>query len=398
MDRYKYSIELSYIKQKENKSQKIKSENIKSIIIDRDYINNNLPVIFMNIVLDKKLIDDMVKNYTENTMVLTIYKYVYIENKLTAKTRYIHEEMMYFLTEDLNYKKSIDYSDKENREREDIYKTISMGLMGLNSINNNKKTFNTILKNSSMINAVHHCTSHINMVIERFDYNKIHNELIITPQTTTSSVIKYLNNINVFYKTPYRFFIDFDCGYLLSSSGNGVPKKGESINSVIIIVRDPLHQNAMHEGMTTNYKTKNYQIDISAVDTTLQENKITEKLYTSISAISEDGISESKSLNVNQNKYSASKTEIVRVPKSNPNLIENISASVDQISSRISMNKIDVDLSIFTPNKRYLIKNYDGYNNRDGDFILVRKRDLFYFESDNMFLGNVMLEFDQVIK
>lgn len=398
MDRYKYSIELSYIKQNKNTSQKIRPEYIKSIIIDRDYLNNNLPVIFMNITLDKKLIDDMIKNYNKNTMVLTIYKYIYVEGKLTTKTKYIHEEMMYFLTEDLNYRQSIDYADKENDEKEDMYKTISMGLMGINSINNNKKSFNVILRNTTMMNAVYYCTSHIKMIIERFDYNDTHKELIITPQSSTSSVVKYLNDISVFYKTPYRFFIDFDCGYLLSSSGTGVPRKGESINSVIIIIRDPLHQNALNEGMITNYTTKNYQIDVSAADTILSENKTTEKVYTSVSSISELGTSETKTLSINQSKYSNDKTEIIRTPSSNPNLIENISAATEQTASHISMNKMDVDLSIFTPNKRYLIKNYDGHSDRDGDFILVRKRDLFYFESGNMFAANVMLEFDQIVK
>lgn len=398
MDRYKYSIELNYIKQKKNISEKIRSEQIKSIIIDRDYLNNNLPVIFMNITLDKRVIDDMIKNYNKNTMVLTIYKYIYVEGKLTTKTKYIHEEMMYFLTDDLNYRQSIDYADKENEEKEDMYKTISIGLMGINSINNNKKSFNTILRNTTMVNAVHYCTSHIKMIIERFDYNNSHKELIITPQSTTSSVIKYLNDINVFYKTPYRFFIDFDCGYLLSSSGTGVPKKGESINSVLIIVRDPLHQNAMNEGMITNHTTKNYQIDVSAADTILAENKTTEKVYTSVSSISELGQTKAKTLNINQSKYSNDKTEIIRTPSSNPNLIENISSATEQTASHISMNKMDVDLSIFTPNKRYLIKNYDGHSDRDGDFILVRKRDLFYFESSDMFAANVMLEFDQIVK
>lgn len=398
MDRYKYSIELSYKKQKENRLQKIRPEHIKSIIIDRDYLNNNLPVIFMNIILDKRLIDDMIKNYTKNTMVLTIYKYVYIEGKLTTKTKYIHKEMMYFLTDDLNYRQSVDYADKENEQREDIYKTIAIGLMSIDCINNNKKTFNTILRNSSMINAVHTCTSHVDMVIERFDYNRIHKELIIPPQSSTASVIKYLNDISVFYKTPYRFFIDFDCGYLLSSSGTGVPKKAESINSVIITVRDPLHHNAMNEGMITNYNTKNYQVDVSAADTILAENKVTEKVYTSVSSISESGLTKAKNLHINQSKYSNNKTEIIRTPSSNPNLIENISAATEQTSSHFSMNKMDVDLSIFTPNKRYLIKNFDGHDDRDGDFILVRKRDLFYFESNDMFAANVMLEFDQVVK
>ena len=127
MDRYKYSIELRYIKQKENVSQQIDSKYIKSVIIDRDYINNNLPVIFMNVILDKKLIDNMIKNQDKNTMVLTIYKYIYKENKLATKTRYIHNEMMYFIQEDLNYRSSLDFSEKENVEREDKFRRLRCG-------------------------------------------------------------------------------------------------------------------------------------------------------------------------------------------------------------------------------------------------------------------------------
>lgn len=398
MDRYKYTIDLRYIKQKENISQEITSDHIHSIIIDRDYINNNLPVIFMNITLDKHLIDDMIKSYDKNTMVLTIYKYIYRENKLTTKTKYIHQEMMYFLSDDLNYKASLDYSDKENDEREDIMKTISIGLMGLDSINNNKKSYNTILRKTTMMNAVHYCTQHMNMVIERFNYNDTFSELLLKPQSSVAEAIKYLNDIKVFYKTPYRFFIDFDCGYLLSSSGTSVEKKGDSINTVLIVIRDPLHPQAMEEGMITNHDSKNYQLDISAADTQLTQNKITEKVYTSVSTISETGQTKAADLNINKSKYSKDKTQVIRTPNSNPNLIENITAANNQTASHITLNKVDVDLSIFTPNKRYIIRNYDGHKDRDGDFLLTRKRDLLYFESGNRFAGNAMLEFSQIVK
>ena len=398
MDRYKYSVELKYIKQKENISLDIKADHISSIIIDRDYVNNNMPVIFMNVTLKKQLIDDMVKNYNKNTMVLTIYKYIYREGKLTTKTKYIHEEMMYFLSEDLNYRSSVDYGSKENNDREDLLKTIPIGLMGLNSINNNKKTFNTVLRNTTKMNAVHFCTSHMNMVIERFNYNEIFPELILIPQSSTSRTIKYLNDIKVFYKTPYRFFIDFDCGYLLSSSGKSVAKKGEYINSVLIIIRDPLHPQAMNEGMITNYNSKNYQLDVSAADTKVTQNQVTEKVFTSVSAISEIGKTKDEKLSINQSKLSDDKTEIIRTPSSNPNLIQNIVAANNQSGAYITLNKVDVDVSIFTPNKRYTIKNFDGHEDRDGDFILTRKRDLFYFESENRFTGNAMLEFRQVVK
>lgn len=398
MDRYKYSVELRYIKQKENVSEEIKADHIHSIIIDRDYINNNLPVIFMNITLKKDMIDDMIKKSNENTMVLTIYKYILRENKLTTKTKYIQEEMMYFIQDDINYRKTVDYSDKENKDREDLLQTISIGLMGLNSINNNKKTFNIVMRQTTLMNAIHFCTSHMKMIIERLDYNTILSELLLKPQTSTSAVIKYLNEIKVFYKTPYRFFIDFDCGYLLSSSGKGVPKKGESINSVIFVIQDPLTPEAMNEGMTTNYDTKNYQLDVSAVDTNVSLNRVTEKIYTSVSSISEHGKTEDKELKVNKSKHSKDNTLVVRTPVSNPNLIENIAAANNQSAAHITLNKVDVDVSIFTPNKRYLIKNFDGHQDRDGDFILTRKRDLFYFETEDRFTGNAMLEFDQVVK
>lgn len=398
MDKYKYSIDLRYIKQKERISQEIKPEHIRSIIIDRDYKANNLPIMFMNITLDKKLIDDMIKNYDKNTMVLTIYKYIYRENKLVTKTRYIHAEMTYFIPDDLNYRSSLDYDEKENQERDDITKNITIGLMGNDSINNNKRTINGTLKNTTMINAVHYCTSHLNMVIERFTYNETIPELLIPPQSTVSSAIKYLNNIKVFYNTPYRFFIDFDCGYLLSSAGTMVPKKGDSINSILIIIRDPLHPQAMEEGMITNYNTKNYQIDISAADSQVYQNRVTEKLYTSLSGISEQGQTKSQALSINQSKYSNDKTEIIRTPSSNPNLLQNVTAGTNQTSSHVTLNKVDVDASVFTPNKRYIIRNYDGHKDRDGDFILTRKREIYFFETDSRFTGSVMLEFDQVIK
>lgn len=398
MDQYKYSVQLRYNKLDSRTSEEISAMNIKSIIVDRDYINNNLPIMFINLALEKSVIDDMILNSKKNTMVLTIYKYIYREGKLMTKTRYIHSEMAYFIDDDLNYRSSVDYSSEENIGKKDISKSINIGLMSIENMNKNKKTYNAILKDTTMMNAVQYCTSHIDMVIERFTYNEIISELLIKPQSSVSAAIKYLNDIKVFYSTPYRFFIDYDCGYLLSSAGYSVPKKSESINAVLIVIRDPIAEEGMGEGMITNYNTKNYQIDISAADTQVYLNKVTEKVYTAVSSISESGMTKDQSLNINRSKYTTDRTEIIRTPSSNPNLIENITASNNQTSAHITVNKMDIDGSIFTPNKRYVIRNYDGHKDRDGDFILTRKREMFFFDSEDVFTGNVMLEFNQVIK
>ena len=284
----------------------------------------------------------------------------------------------------------------DTKENEDAYKNITIGLMKIDNINDNKKSFNTVLKNTTMINAVHYATSHMKMVIEKFDYNDTLRELILEPTQSVSKTIQYLNSVKVFYSTPYRFFIDFDCTYLLSSRGKHVPKKGEGLGVVLIVIRDPLDQQANTTGMITNKAQGNYQIDINALDSNIYIDRVTEKGYTSITGVTtNEGVVGNTKLNVNKSEYSTDKASIVRLPNNNANMLKNIQASANSSSIRISINKNDLDSSIFTLNKRYLFRNYDKYSDKDGDFLLTRKRELFIREDDS-FVMNTMMNFEQV--
>lgn len=396
MEQYKFSIEMRYNDKKTMTAQLIKEEYIKSIIIDRDYKNNNMPMLFVNISLGKKMLDHMKLNATTNFITLTMYKFVDNTTTQKIKTRYFQDRFAYFIQDDVNYHDSLDDLSKEAKENEDTYVNITIGLMKIDNINDNKKSFNTVLKNTTMINAVHYTTSHMKMVIEKFDYNDTLKELILEPTQSVSKTIQYLNNVKVFYSTPYRFFMDFDCTYLLSSKGKHVPKKGENIGVVLIVVRDPLNQQSNTAGMITNKAQGNYQIDVSALDSNIYIDRVTEKGYTSVTGVTTNkGVIGNASLNINKSEYSTDKAAIVRLPNNNTNMLKNIQASTNASSTMISINKNDLDSSIFTLNKRYIFRNYNKYSDKDGDFLLTRKRELFIREDDS-FIMNVMMNFEQV--
>ena len=57
---WRYKIELTYLDRKNNKSTKIKNECLKSLIIDHNYDKNCMPILYMNLSLDRALIDNMI--------------------------------------------------------------------------------------------------------------------------------------------------------------------------------------------------------------------------------------------------------------------------------------------------------------------------------------------------
>jgi hypothetical protein len=86
---------------------------------------------------------------------------------------------------------------------------------------------------------------------------------------------------------------------------------------------------------------------------------------------------------------------IVKVDNDNYNVLKNIKASIENKDNRIVLNKLDLDAEIFTPNKEYIIHNYDAHGDKDGFFILQRKVEI-YIREDQEFSCTTMLEFDKV--
>lgn len=88
-------------------------------------------------------------------------------------------------------------------------------------------------------------------------------------------------------------------------------------------------------------------------------------------------------------------TKIIRTKNDNPNEIKNIKSELETMINQLSINKNDLDPSIFTPNKKYTIKNYNAHDDKDGVFILNKKTEIFIREDDS-FICNTMLDFAKI--
>ena len=394
---YKYRLEMEYVSG--NKSVRIDETQIVNMVADYDYESLHMPLLYMTVTLDKRFLDNMIKNSSTDLINLTVYKYVDGSTN-TAGLVYFRDQFTYFLKEPLNQNDSLDYGGNRAR-REDIFKTTVLGLMSLKNINDNGKNINTVIHNATMINAIQMVTGHIkNMLIEPLDYNKPIKYLAFPPKATVSSSLKFLNNISVFYKTDYRFFLDFHGGYLLSRNGNPVQAKNETIMSVIFDI-GTLENDASHfgTGMVVDKQKKAYIIPAlhSIECVTDNDEYVTEKLYTNVKTIASSGTNKDKTLNINNSEYNKDKRMLVRLGNDNMNKLSNITSTIESNRIVVNINKAGLDASIFTPNKIYTINNYSPLTRAgaSGKFILTRKREQYNNEA-NTFSQNIYLTFKKV--
>ena len=385
MDLFRYSISMTYIYN--SKEHVIDSSNIKNLIVDYDYDNRNMPILFITASIDKNVVDDMIVNSRTKTIILTVSKYVK-DSSITIRQNYIHGEFIYFLSDDLNPTSELDYSTT-TKDSKDIYRQITIGLIDKKLIDNNKRLINDIFLNTSLLDIILKHTSHMKMLIEPVRDVKIP-RFIIPPLTTISQFIKFTNFYYNLYSTPYRLFYDFDKTYLLSSSGNNIPARGEDINSIIINVNKDNNQNSKVQGMYTDKVNKAYIIELSAADIKCLEDKATDISYNKIIGISSTGKYKTVDINLPNATNAPEKVKITRITNDNLDQLENIKTGILNSSMRLNFVKTELDTSVLTMNRKFIIKNYDKLYNKDGTFILSSKKEIYSKDNDSFILSTII--------
>lgn len=90
-------------------------------------------------------------------------------------------------------------------------------------------------------------------------------------------------------------------------------------------------------------------------------------------------------------------TKLIKSRNDNPNQIKNIKSEIETMLNQVSFSKPGLDPSVFTPNKRYTIKNFDGHSEKDGIFILNKKIESYVREGDS-FICTLTLHFSKILE
>lgn len=390
---YKYAASITTIFNGNNGNPIIiDSLRLKSLIADYSFDSHNMPLIYATVALTYEQVNSFKDNMDTGTVVLNIQKYIENSDMPGLKIDYVNTECVYFMNTDAGKDKEQAVVDESERMPDYGY-ILTIGLIAKDHINKNKTTINGVINNGTLSSAVYYVLKNHNLLMEPFNYNTELKQVFIPPMKSVNKTLNYLNELSTFYQSPYRFFMDFDCTYLMSSSGFAIKKKGEHITSVYIKLYKEFDENNM-EGMQEDKENKMYIINVSASNSTLMENKVTRNTYSSIKGVNTTGTS--SSVELADNSVVEGNTSSIRLSNENTQLIENMRLTALFNSTVISITKNKVDGSIFTINKRYHITADDVYGAEySGVYILSNKKEVYAQEGEALTMS-ILLTFKKV--
>lgn len=390
-DLYKYTASATFIDGSD--VYDLETVNIRTIAIDYNYNDLNMPMIFMTLGIYKSLANKMIMKQDSAIFILNIKRSITNSDMPNLYSDYINDKFIYFITGDIDEGTLVELEE----DAPDDDTTVTVGLLCQDHVNKNKKPVNGIIK-GNLSSAMYYLTGHLPIVIEPPTNNIALENKIIPPLNSVAKSIEYLNSIHVLYNTPYRFFIDFDQAYLISSSGNGVKVRGDNINTVLITILHEDEYDAKIQGMTTNKSQELYDVLVSHKDCQLCDNTLSNKSFSKVTATNTSGNStNATSATKSSSSNVTSKTRTIRVSNDNDGLLQNMVTKMDQSAIQILVQKTDVDSAAFSMNREYIIRAEEAYNTDayNGRYLLVRKREL-YIRDDDTFTVNVMLLLQKV--
>lgn len=391
---YKYTGKFTTLYKNDDDPIVIDRLRIKSILIDYSYDRNNMPLIYANIAVTYEQLKKLKANMKTGTILVNIQKYIENSDMPGLKIDYINAECVYFLSSDIG-------KDKEqaiNPDRtEDYGYIVTIGFIALDHINKNKTAINGVINSGSMSAALYYALKGHNLLLEPLENNDKLKQVFIPPMKSVSKVISYLDDLSTFYNTPYRFFMDFDCTYLISSSGKAVKKKSESTTTVRIkLVKEYTEGNM--EGMLEDKENKMYVLNVSATYANLMKNSVTEKTYSSIKGINTSGNTSTVPIEedgVDSGLYKPNSSN-VRISNENTGLIENMKTAAMNNSVVLGIVKNKADGAVFTINKYYYVEADEVYGPEvSGVYILSSKKEVYMQEGEGLAMS-VMLTFKRL--
>ena len=391
---YKYNATITLAFDEENPIE-IDNLHILGIVIDYDYSTKNFPLIYVTISIEKDLVAQLIEHQTSGTIIFSLRKFIENGDLPGLEVDYINDKFIYFMP---NEASDTDEEDKISNPESvaDITEIYTLGLISLDHINKSKRQLNSIIKKATKSAIVNYILQGHQLLMEPLQYNSIMQDMILPPMSSVSKALKYLNEIEVFYDTPYRFFMDFDITYLLSSSGELVKRKGSAYNDVIITVKSTYNESNM-EGMLTDKEVMSYNITTSSSFTNIVDSSISNKGYDKLTAATSKGSNLNATITTIDFKSEiTSKSSNMRLPNNNSGLLTNIEYynKLNLVSIIISTTKVDA--SIFTMEKRYLINTDESYGDiYTGYYLLVGKKEAYYPEGNSLSL-NISLTFKKI--
>lgn len=403
-DYYSYRATLFFVDSEDNSTTEIAQDNIRSILIDKNFEDLNQPVLMLSVSVDKKILNRIIETQEDSLMALTLYK-VNENNPDYIGDKVLEDLFIYMTDEDISYTNELDYNNDEH-DRNDLFRNITFYLLKRDTVNNMNQVINTCNRGNRSIVGDKVFIEPITMtdllmrvadyfwplLIEPLQHNPNFDQVVIPPVTKVSDYIEYLNdNLYTFYDSGYRFFVDYDSAYIVSESGNKVEHKNEDYSTVIIEIGELLSLDHGRQGLIVDDDNSCYRIFLPATYTKFTKNPFTKRMVTNVTSLTSSGDVSSKNILENITKNNTAKTKLFITKSSNPNIASNIESGLQNRNITLDINKPDLDASLFTVNKEYIIRN-QVHPEYDGKYLIQNVKQVF-LKQDNKFKMSTLIRF-----
>ena len=365
---------------------------IKTITLDYSFDKFCMPLVYCTVAMTYEQVKKFKENLNGGVVLLTVQKYVENSDMPGLMADYIKTECNYFMPTDIG-------KDKEqviNPDRtEDYGYVFTMGFISTKLIQQNKNNKNGILSKGTLSAAINYVLSGHKLLMEPLVENKILTQTFLPVMKSTNKAIKYLNSMTAFYDTKYRFFMDFDTTYLISSSGKGIKRKGEDISLIKLTLMKDYRESNM-EGMYEDKENKMYLISISGSNANLYESNMVDKEVTDIKAVTTEGKTTTKQVTETEQFKKDKSISTYRVMNDNERLTSGLKADILNSSTSITVIKNKIDGSIFTINKMYYIDASQVYGSQYSGYYLLSSRKEVYLQEGTGYAMSIMLRFNKI--
>jgi hypothetical protein len=132
-----------------------------------------------------------------------------------------------------------------------------------------------------------------------------------------------------------------------------------------------------------------YTININTSDTEYTKNNVSNKLVNKITTIDSEGNVIEKNVESNKTNVTSTINQIINLSNNDINAINNITSTLDINNIMVTLTKNDLDASMFTMNKEYIINdpNHKEYNGR---YLISSTKQIFIKQTDYFIMTTVL--------
>lgn len=360
----KCKIRVSFIANGEE--TKISTQSIKSILIERLYGQLYMPVIYISLSLKNELYDAMMEHENDGKFYVNIQKYNALSEQLSIKTDHIKGLFTYILpTHNPNY--SEDLSPESSMD--EAYKTLTIGLISMEIMNAAKTSFNGIFGNIDQYTMLTKATEGIKkLVMKKPPYNATFETIDIPPMPSKTKLLQFIFDKNPFYDTPFIFFMDFDRSYLIDLCGDYCDAEDGQLPNVCIDIRSIIDNASYTEGITVNGDS--YQFYVNPANANISPNTAIDNIANQVVFVDDDYV---QKINLNVNKKYGSNVKQSFKRGVNGILYKNM---VESNTVAIEFVKENLDSTIITPNKKFILNSYEDHTEYTGLYTLLYKDEI----------------------